>query len=84
MTDTVRQAELSQGEVYRVYRELCFAAICCDRVSDIERKRFVSSCRLSLSFQLCIDPRMRNSCCIYKSYETSDIHWKSDLEDLEE
>ena len=42
MTGTVRQAALSQGEVCR---ELCFAVICCDRVSDIESKRFVSSRR---------------------------------------
>ena len=43
MADTVRQAELSQGEACRVYRGCVFAVICSDRVSDIESKRFVSS-----------------------------------------
>ena len=42
VTVTVRQAELSQGEMYRLYSVLRFAVICCDRVSDIESKRFVS------------------------------------------
>ena len=46
MSDTVRQAELTQGEVYRGW---CFAVICCDRVSDIESKRFVSSRLVSSS-----------------------------------
>ena len=55
MSGTVRQAELSQGEVYR---GLCFAVICCDRVSDIKSKRFASfsfffSLSLSLSMFFC-------------------------------
>ena len=45
MTDTVRQAEVSQGEKYRVYKCLCFAVKSCGRVSDTESKRFVSSSR---------------------------------------
>ena len=43
VTVTVRQAELSQGEMYRLYSVLRVAVICFDRVSDIESKRFVSS-----------------------------------------
>ena len=59
VTDTVRQAELSQGEMYRAKRWLCVAEICCDRVSDIESKRFVSS-RPMAKTRLCLvvrDPR---------------------------
>ena len=49
---------LTQGEVYR---GLCFAVICCDRVSDIESKRFVSS-RLTLcSLRLSTGPRCQAS-----------------------
>ena len=43
VTVTVRQAELSQGEMYRLHSVLRVAVIYCDRVSDIESKRFVSS-----------------------------------------
>ena len=42
VTVTVRQAELSQGEMQRLYSVLRVAVICCDRVLDIESKRFVS------------------------------------------
>ena len=49
MADLVWQAELSQGEVYRVYRGLCFAVMCCDRVSDIESKSGLRTFRTLIS-----------------------------------
>ena len=48
VTVIVRQGELSQDEMVRLYSVLCFGAIFCDRVLEIENKRFVSS-RLVLS-----------------------------------
>ena len=46
VTVKVRQAEMSQGEMDRLHSVFCFGVMCCDRVSDIESKRFVSSSRL--------------------------------------
>ena len=43
VTVIVRQGELSQDEMDRLYSVLGFGVICCDRVSDIESKLFVSS-----------------------------------------
>ena len=48
VTVIVRQGELSQDEMDRLYSLLFFGVICCDRVSDIESKLFVSSRLASL------------------------------------